>query len=150
VVIAVNNDSGLLLPGMTAHVNVVVKRKDDVLRLPAVALRFRPSDEAKAAKPEGGAQGGRSEPAAGSDRARAPNGGGASGGGRPPQAQRGARVYRLGEDGKPAPVEIKTGITDNRFVELTGEELKVGDQVILREVGKSSAQDTGTFRMRLF
>ncbi|MBI3147306.1 MAG: efflux RND transporter periplasmic adaptor subunit [Betaproteobacteria bacterium] len=150
VVIAVNNDSGLLLPGMTAHVNVVVKRKDDVLRLPAVALRFRPSDEAKAAPPEDGAQGRRGVPAAGNDRARAANGGGATSGGRPPQAQRGAKVYRLGEDGKPTPVEIKTGITDNRFVELTGEELKVGDQVILREVGKSAAQDTGTFRMRLF
>ncbi len=145
VVIAVKNDTGLLLPGMTAHVNVVVNRKDDVLRVPAVALRFRPSDEPK---PVRGDEGGevRRGPPAGAGNAGRVN----AGGGMRAAATRGARVYRLGEDGKPQPVEVKTGITDNRYIELVGEELKPGDQVILRELGKSATPDTGNFRMRLF
>ncbi|CAG0989536.1 Macrolide export protein MacA [Burkholderiales bacterium] len=148
VVIAVNNDTGLLLPGMTAHVNVVVNRKDDVLRVPAVALRFRPSDEPK---PERGQE---TAPARALGQSGGGNGPGpnasAGQGGRPREAARGARVYRLGEDGKPVAVEIKPGITDNRYVELLDDKLKAGDTVVLREVGKSATPDSGNFRMRLF
>ena len=54
VVIDVRNDTGVLLPGMTAQVAIVTQRRDNVLRLPNAALRFKPSDDAdgKAAKPE--------------------------------------------------------------------------------------------------
>jgi HlyD family secretion protein len=45
VVIDVKNDTGVLLPGMTAQVNIVTQRRDNVLRIPNVALRFRPSDD---------------------------------------------------------------------------------------------------------
>ncbi len=145
VVIAVKNDSGLLLPGMTAHVNVVVDRKDQVLRVPAVALRYRPSDEPKPNRAEAGGEQ-RRGPSAGAANGNAGNAG--SPAVRTPA--RGARVYKLGEDGKAVPVEIKTGITDNRFVELTDETLKPGDQVVLREIGKSATADAGNFRMRLF
>ena len=40
--IAVDNSGGRLMPGMTATVSVIVQRRDNVLRLPAAALRFRP------------------------------------------------------------------------------------------------------------
>ncbi|PYQ40760.1 MAG: efflux RND transporter periplasmic adaptor subunit [Acidobacteria bacterium] len=40
--IAVDNPGGRLMPGMTATVSVIVQRRDNVLRLPAAALRFRP------------------------------------------------------------------------------------------------------------
>jgi HlyD family secretion protein len=42
VVVAVNNPEGRLLPGMTANVKLVVAEKRDVLKIPNVALRFRP------------------------------------------------------------------------------------------------------------
>lgn len=42
VVIDVDNDDGALLPGMTAFVNVIVAKKDNVLRIPNTALQFRP------------------------------------------------------------------------------------------------------------
>jgi HlyD family secretion protein len=44
VVVAVSNPDLKLFPGMTANVNVVVDHRDDVLRVPNAALRFRPAD----------------------------------------------------------------------------------------------------------
>jgi HlyD family secretion protein len=41
-IIAVDNPGQRLMPGMTATVSVIVQRRDDVLRIPAAALRFRP------------------------------------------------------------------------------------------------------------
>ena len=43
-VIATQNPDLRLRPGMTANVVVLVARHDDVLRIPAAALRFRPSE----------------------------------------------------------------------------------------------------------
>jgi HlyD family secretion protein len=42
VVVEVENNEGLLLPGMTAEVHIQVAKAEDVLRIPASALRFRP------------------------------------------------------------------------------------------------------------
>lgn len=42
VVVAVDNPSGRLLPGMTANVRLVVAAKPSVLKVPNAALRFRP------------------------------------------------------------------------------------------------------------
>jgi HlyD family secretion protein len=44
VVVAVTNDDGVLLPGMTANVRFTVKHKKDVLRVPNAALRYKPSE----------------------------------------------------------------------------------------------------------
>jgi len=52
VIVTANNAQQLLLPGMTANVNVVLNRREDVLRVPNTALRFRPEN---AAAPERGA-----------------------------------------------------------------------------------------------
>src|SRR5688500_6321631 len=41
-IIGVNNPGQRLMPGMTATVSVIVDRRDDGLRIPAAALRFRP------------------------------------------------------------------------------------------------------------
>src|SRR6266850_180553 len=69
-VIAVDNSDSKLLPGMTAGVSVVIAEKDNVLKIPNAALRFRPPEvvaaetnsPAKMAAAEGGrpqgAQGG--------------------------------------------------------------------------------------------
>lgn len=44
VVIAVENPELLLKPGMTATVSITTARRDDVVRVPLRALRFRPAD----------------------------------------------------------------------------------------------------------
>jgi len=43
VVVAVDNAEGRLMPGMTAHVNIIVEHKPHALRVPNAALRFKPS-----------------------------------------------------------------------------------------------------------
>jgi HlyD family secretion protein len=44
-IIDVPNPGGRLKPGMTATLSIEVERADDVLRVPASAVRFRPSEE---------------------------------------------------------------------------------------------------------
>ncbi|MDX1253328.1 MAG: efflux RND transporter periplasmic adaptor subunit [Gammaproteobacteria bacterium] len=48
VVIAVDNPEQILLPGMTAFVNVTVDERRDAVRIPLTALRFRPATETPA------------------------------------------------------------------------------------------------------
>ena len=47
VVIQVSNPELKLKPGMTANVSIIVSIKRDVLKIPNVALRFRPAEEVK-------------------------------------------------------------------------------------------------------
>lgn len=54
VVVRVANPDGALLPGMTANAEIEVSRRNDVLRLPNAALRFRPPDVGPA-EPQRGA-----------------------------------------------------------------------------------------------
>ncbi|TCZ84937.1 efflux RND transporter periplasmic adaptor subunit [Lysobacter sp. N42] len=58
VVIAVDNADGALLPGMTANAEIVVSQKENVLRVPNAALRYKPADEDATAPAAGGAGGG--------------------------------------------------------------------------------------------
>lgn len=58
VIVTANNAQQLLLPGMTANVNVVLNRREDVLRVPNTALRFRPENAAPAESGAGGTQAG--------------------------------------------------------------------------------------------
>ncbi len=44
VVAMVDNDDGLLLPGMTANIHFVVDQREDILRVPNAALRYQPKD----------------------------------------------------------------------------------------------------------
>ncbi len=44
VVVAVSNDDGVLLPGMTANVRFTVNQKQGVLRVPNAALRYKPTE----------------------------------------------------------------------------------------------------------
>ncbi|WP_052108227.1 efflux RND transporter periplasmic adaptor subunit [Aerolutibacter daejeonensis] len=45
VVVAVDNADQSLLPGMTANAEIEVSRRDDVLRVPNAALRFKPAED---------------------------------------------------------------------------------------------------------
>jgi HlyD family secretion protein len=42
VILNVDNDENKLMPGMTANLSIETDRRDDVLKLPAAALRFNP------------------------------------------------------------------------------------------------------------
>ncbi len=110
VVIAVSNPDLKLFPGMTANVKVLVDRRDDALRVPNAALRFRPLD-AKEQPTPGGARSNRT---------------------------RGAQtIWVLTDAGKPAPLPVALGVTDGTYSEITGGKLTEGQPVI---VGLASAQ----------
>jgi len=60
VIISADNPNQLLLPGMTANVEIVTGKRENVLRIRNEALRFRAPDDwlAAADKPQGGGLGG--------------------------------------------------------------------------------------------
>ncbi len=51
VIIEASNDDRKLFPGMTANVQIEVAKKDDALRVPNDALRFKPRGEAASGNP---------------------------------------------------------------------------------------------------
>jgi HlyD family secretion protein len=137
-VIGVNNANLKLKPGMTANVSIIVAERDGALKIPNAALRFRPPETASS--PSGG-------PATGSSRASpAARTGGAGGsrGGRPKGERAHSRtVYILEAGGKPKPVEIRTGISDGIYTEVT-DGLKEGDKVITSLTTESSGRPGGS------
>ena len=50
VVVTADNPDHRLLPGMTANADIVIERQNNALRIPNMALRFRPSDPDIAAR----------------------------------------------------------------------------------------------------
>lgn len=131
-VVNVDNSDLKLKPGMTANVSIEVARKDDALKLPPAALRFRPKLKAEESKDK---------------RATAGNGSHA-GGGKPGERKgvTGQQVYILKEN-KPVATTVKTGIANNSSIELVEGAIKEGDEVITDQIGggtkKKSASPMG-------
>lgn len=120
--IDVNNPKLELRPGMTANVTFVWADREDALRVPNAALRFTPTFD-RASRP-GGTNG----------QARQNGQGGSADEAAPRRERLGSdptrrRVWIL-KDGKPERVRVRVGISDGSFTEITGGELKEGDQVI--------------------
>ena len=139
VVVSVDNADKKLMPGMTAYVNVTVAQRHDVLMLPNTALRFRPVDApARTGKSQSGS--GKSP------------GDGKPGSGRSKDKTEGAApmgtVYVL-ENAKTKPIRVNVGITDNRFTEILGDEIKEGTAVIVDDL-QPPANSSSSRGMRLF
>jgi HlyD family secretion protein len=122
-VVNVDNTDLKLKPGMTANVSIEAAKKDDVLKLPPSALRFKP--KSKGDEPKEKRQAG--APPSGADRGAGMKSGGRKGPG-------GQQVYILKEN-KPVAVPVKTGIANNYGIELTESSLKEGDEVIIEQIG---------------
>jgi HlyD family secretion protein len=126
-VVRIDNKELLLKPGMTANVQFLVNRRDDVLTIPNMAMRFKPPDQKSEARDLLRQEQSRAAPTVGAKRtSRAP--GGAVGGGR--QSGRRVTIYVLSA-GKAAPVDVQLGITDGSKTEVRGDELKENDAVII-------------------
>ena len=102
--IDVDNPGLKLKPGMTATVSIEVARKDDVLRVPVGALRFSPPAELQRAT---------AGPAAPAPRGANGNRGG------------GATLWQPTEEGL-ATLSVRTGATDGRYTEVSGESVEAG------------------------
>ncbi|MBA4356322.1 MAG: efflux RND transporter periplasmic adaptor subunit [Desulfovibrio sp.] len=111
VVVGVDNSDLRLKPGMTANVTFVTAKKDDALKIPTAALRFRPKTPEGASPDKGaGKDGGKAKGAAGK------------------------RIYIL-KDGKPVPVPVTLGIGNDKETEVTGGELPAEAEVIVEALG---------------
>jgi HlyD family secretion protein len=151
VVVAVDNPEQLLLPGMTAYVSIAVAQKKGVLLVPNTALRFKPAEADKGEKAgEAPVEKAAGEPAKSANGVRPAGPPGAGGEKRRRDAGSGT-VYVL-DDGRLKAVKVSTGITDSRFTEVAGGELKEGDKVVTGEnlPNAAPAASSSTFRMRLF
>lgn len=123
VIVRVDNRDGRLLPGMTAYVSIDTVQRDNVLRVPTAALRFRPNDSDKVV----------AEAAA-------------------PTRQRGnkatGRVWQITPQGLKA-VSVNTGISDRQFTEIRGEGLQEGDSLVVGRLDSANPSNQGMqFRMR--
>jgi HlyD family secretion protein len=115
VVITVDNSDLKLLPGMTANVKILTEQARGVLKVPNLALRFRPPDTAAAR--------GQAAPA----------------GMRKGDPSRASTVYVLADNGKPRPIRVRTGLTDGNFTAIESADLKEGDRVIVGSAAKTQA-----------
>ena len=133
-VIGVSNPDQKLKPGMTANVSIVAAHRDEVLKVPNGALRFRLPDQSATAAPK-----------------RDPSGSGRGPGNKPggnrPERRAERTVYVLaGGASKPTAVTIKTGISDGVTTEVM-EGLKEGDRVVtgMSETGAAPTPATNPF-----
>jgi HlyD family secretion protein len=133
VVIDTANPDELLLPGMTANLQVVVAKREGVLKVPNPALRFRPTgqllDEARAG---GGAQ---AETA----------------GNHAEDSGTSGRVFVLGGEGHPIAIPLRVGLTDGRMTEVMLGDLIEGQPVVTgpatQQSGASGASSLLKFRL---
>ena len=123
VIIEAPNENQALLPGMTANVSIIVAERASALRVPNVALRFRPKGAPPPQRARSGAGG---PPQAAAQRTRGT-------GERPMVDTAPGTVWVMGDDRKPEAAQIRIGISDGDFTEVVSGDLNAGDQVILRE-----------------
>jgi HlyD family secretion protein len=124
-IISAPNPALELKPGMTANVTVEVARKDDVLRVPSAALRFRPTEGTLAALGQDPKVLAQSRPA-----------------GAPSGAKRAsATVWMF--DGGLHPMPVTTGVTDGVYTEVIAEALHEG-VVLATRVADASASKTAS------
>jgi HlyD family secretion protein len=111
VVIDVRNEDLALFPGMTADAHIITAERSAVLRVPLPATRFNPEGLNRAPRAAGSGAGGRRS-GAGTGR---------------------AQIWLLRDD-KLVPVRVRTGLDDGTLIEVSGDDLKVGDVVVVNAV----------------
>lgn len=144
-VVGIDNKELLLKPGMTANVEFLVSQKSDILKIPNVAIRFRPPGDRQQAqevvRQAGRSGGGGRSRRGGDEKSRRASKGEAKDG-------RWVRLYIL-KDQEHAPVQVRLGITDGSFTEVIEGEIQEGQQVILSQ-SDSAKNNSRSGASRLF
>lgn len=120
VIITAENPELKLLPGMTAIVEIVTGREDDVLRVSNNAVRFKPPADSELAaqltgkRPDG--------PAARNGRP-----------GRQKAVQgRSGQLWIQRADGSIEPVRVRFGLSDESHTRVLGDSVRAGDRAVTR------------------
>ena len=100
-IVSAPNPDLLLLPGMTAQLRIVVSDTRGILKIPSQALRFRPNDASPPTDHQSANQ------------------------------ATSATVWLVGNDGRPKPVTVRPGVTDDNSAELLEGALAENQQVIV-------------------
>jgi HlyD family secretion protein len=153
-VIEVNNADQKLKPGMTANVSIILARKENVLKIPNAAMRFKPTEVASAeaktntpspqvaegSRPGGGGGGQGERGSGGGGRGKRGEGGRPPGGVPRPRGERAMTrtVYVMpaassNSDVKLQPRQIKAGVSDGATTEVL-EGLNEGDVIVTGSV----------------
>jgi HlyD family secretion protein len=119
VVISAENPELRLFPGMTANVEIFVDERPAALKVPNSALRFRLAEEEVSSNPGEGGNPGRKEKSQQVSEGRETG-----------PASKG-RVWVVGREGKPTPLDIVTGISDGSFTEVVSGEISAGQEIII-------------------
>jgi HlyD family secretion protein len=130
-VIGVKNQDQALLPGMTANLQIVTDEREDVLRIPNAALRFRPAVAAVSPEPRSVAQ--NDQPPRRRARSRDAEG-------QPDEGTRG-RIYRIGQDGSLQAVNVRLGPTDGTYTEIVRGDVQEGAAIIIGAQRADAAED---------
>jgi HlyD family secretion protein len=121
-IISAPNPDLLLLPGMTASLRIVINDTGNSLKIPSQALRFRP---------EGGALG--TEQRHGDEAV--------------PSAENSGTVWALSENGRPIPIAVKLGVSDEQSTQVIEGSLFQNQRVIIGKV--KSTNRASPFGIRL-
>ena len=113
VIIEIDNENNLLLPGMTAYVSILIDSAKDVLRIPNTVLRFRANKKTREAMGL--------DPITDEERKQLIE-----------MYKKGsyAYLYLIDENGKPQGKMVEKGLTDITYTELKDDSIKAGDVVI--------------------
>ena len=123
VVIGVENADLVLKPGMTASLSVITAQREDVIKIPQAALRFRLSKEKKNGRTaEEGANGLRSRTSGKKD----------------DSLHEGPQVWKQNPSQELTLVPLQIGVSNDMFAELITGNLKEGDVVV---TGVKTARD---------
>lgn len=155
VIIDVPNPDLKLMPGMTATVTIQIIKKEAVLKIPTVALRFNPPEEMiEQRKDSSESQNGKEDSARAerrkqwADRMQREGG---NGGGDPQSMQRRMqsrgfnRVWVMNTRKKLEPIMVRTGISDGTFTEVVRGKIVEGQEIIVGTIAlRSASQQAST------
>jgi HlyD family secretion protein len=131
-VIGVRNLDQALLPGMTANLQIVTDEREDVLRIPNAALRFRPAGTSAPASVRGPAS-----EAQGAVRTAKRKGATMDA----PDDGTDGRIYQPGPDNNPQAVAVRLGVTDGNYTEILRGNVQEGAAIIIGGARTSSPAD---------
>jgi HlyD family secretion protein len=135
-IITTANPELKLKPGMTASLSIDVARRDDVLRVPSSALRFRPSAAVLAAlgsetSPQGGLRPVSASPASSSG---------------PATGAPGTGTIWSYENGRLVPLSVTVGLSDSHYTEVHAADLREGARIATQATVPGSSGTASTAR----